>query len=519
MIFVTIFFSTLLAFTLVWSLISLNSLKQSNFEQIKANNISNQIRLSTDRLTQAARAYVITGDEKHLAFYHKIVDIREGLLPRPKHYHRVYWGVMLAENTPPPFPLSDNQSLKQLLENEHFSTQEKHKLLSFYEKSKKLSAIEQRAFKLVTPNKHMLTKESRFDSTSLLFNEAYSKYKAEIYSDINDFYQLQEQRTSIKLAEEGTNQQNLIIASILCFLCLSLSFLVLLMKLQNENREKVATLNKEVREKTQDIRVKNQALEDSLEKTRAAQRRVVEAEKQSALASLVCNVAHEINTPLGVIITATSHVEHYLQALTSGVSQKRISKRKLNDICDNLDHGVDIVLKNSERISSLVQKLKTISGDNLFEELQSFHLIDCINNAVEVSKELNQQNNVQFQIINPPNTLCHSYPKTVETVIINLILNSYEHAFTENGGNIKITLKPKNSDFILTYTDDGKGIPESINSKVLEPFVTTKKRNEITGLGLSLVSNLVTDKLKGHLNYESKEGEGLKFEIHIKNQI
>jgi signal transduction histidine kinase len=107
-----------------------------------------------------------------------------------------------------------------------------------------------------------------------------------------------------------------------------------------------------------------------------------------------------------------------------------------------------------------------------------------------------------------------SFPGHLEQIINNLLTNSIRHGFEgRSSGRIVITAKRIDDQIELIYQDDGVGIPSEIQSRVFEPFFTTKLGQGGSGLGLSIVYNLVHAIFKGQLHLDSEPNRGARFEI------
>ena len=105
-------------------------------------------------------------------------------------------------------------------------------------------------------------------------------------------------------------------------------------------------------------------------------------------------------------------------------------------------------------------------------------------------------------------------------VFTNLLQNSLLHAFEKNEkGKIFIKVTNLNGNIEIIFEDNGKGIDERVKDKIFEPFVTTKRNEGGSGLGLNIIYNLVTSQLKGHIKIESEKNMGTKFIIDIPKNI
>ena len=116
-----------------------------------------------------------------------------------------------------------------------------------------------------------------------------------------------------------------------------------------------------------------------------------------------------------------------------------------------------------------------------------------------------------------PNDLeLESYPGFYAQIVRNFVTNSLTHAFEPNElGEIMIEVSRQDETLHLKYRDTGKGMTEEAQSKIFEPFYTTKREQGNTGLGLHIVYGLVTQQLHGSIECQSKLGEGTSFFIHI----
>ena len=107
-----------------------------------------------------------------------------------------------------------------------------------------------------------------------------------------------------------------------------------------------------------------------------------------------------------------------------------------------------------------------------------------------------------------------SYPGAFSQIISNLVINSVRHGFKEKEkGKINISIVLESNSIKLIYKDNGKGIPKENINKIFEPFFTTNREHGGTGLGLNIIYNIVTSKLKGTINCHSEENKGIEFVV------
>ncbi|TGO03403.1 histidine kinase, partial [Candidatus Thiomargarita nelsonii] len=113
-----------------------------------------------------------------------------------------------------------------------------------------------------------------------------------------------------------------------------------------------------------------------------------------------------------------------------------------------------------------------------------------------------------------------SYPGAFSQVLTNLVLNSLQHAYQKGeAGQLRFDLKLESERLVIEYSDDGCGIAPAHLGKIFEPFFTTARAQGGTGLGLHIVYNLVTQKLRGTIRAESEEGVGTTFFMKFPLQL
>ena len=114
----------------------------------------------------------------------------------------------------------------------------------------------------------------------------------------------------------------------------------------------------------------------------------------------------------------------------------------------------------------------------------------------------------------PKDLVVETYPGAWYQVVSNLIQNSIKHGFEgRESGRIWIHVKLSDSKLVVVYQDDGVGVSEEVHSKVFEPFVTTKRNQGGSGLGMHIVYNLVTQILNGEIASPKLDKQGAMFEI------
>ena len=256
------------------------------------------------------------------------------------------------------------------------------------------------------------------------------------------------------------------------------------------------------------------SLEVNLANLKVAQTQLVESEKMSALGGLVAGVAHEVNTPLGISITAASIFKDKIKTLKAAIDAETLSKTDLDEFMNDVAEADEILIKNLDRAALLIKNFKMISVDQSSEELREFELNAYIQEVVSTFRNELKHHHVSLELeLTKEPIEMSSYPGAISQIVLNLLQNAIVHAFDADTKGAKIILKTSWDGQFATVTcsDNGHGVDAKILDKVFEPFITTKRNKGGTGLGLNITYNLVTQKLGGRIRLDEEVMQGASF--------
>ena len=275
-------------------------------------------------------------------------------------------------------------------------------------------------------------------------------------------------------------------------------------------------LEDKVHRRTDALKESNQELLSTLEKLHQFQGQLVENEKMASLGDMVAGVAHEVNTPVGLGVTASSLLADKLSEIQTAYDDKTLKGSQLKRFLKESKNNIGIVTRNLNRAADLISSFKQVAVDQSNEESRYFNVKQLINEVCLTLAPQLKNTNYNINIECNDALFINAKAGPLNQIFINLIMNSKIHGFNnEDEGNITITIMELSNQLNIIYQDDGVGIDESVKAKVFEPFVTTKRGEGGSGLGLHLVYNLVTQALGGSIQLESKYDEGVTFEINI----
>ena len=265
---------------------------------------------------------------------------------------------------------------------------------------------------------------------------------------------------------------------------------------------------------------RTQALSAALEELQTAQKQLVESEKMASLGGLVAGIAHEINTPIGIGVTAASTLDEKTAEFDAIYRRGQMKRSQLDSFLDTALQSSSMILRNLDRAAELIDSFKQVAVDQSSESQRAFQLEPYLQEILITLKPKLKQTNHQIVITGDSDLTLQTYPGVLSQILTNLILNSVIHAYEPaTSGVITIDFKRQGDWVKLIYADDGRGISASNLQQIFEPFFTTKRGQGGSGLGLHLVYNLVTQKLQGTIDCQSELGRGTTFELNFPVQI
>lgn len=300
--------------------------------------------------------------------------------------------------------------------------------------------------------------------------------------------------------------------------------------LSNENEERKKAENI-LQKRTQELAVANSKLEhkkelledlvtERTEELKNSVNRLVESEKMASLGTLVAGVAHEINTPVGITVTASSHLEDRTKEFREHYNSGKFSRKEFEHYLDDAATCSKLIFTNSKRAATLINSFKKVAVDQSCGEIREFEISSYINELLISLQPKFKKTDFEIEVVCPEDLAVKTYPGALSQILTNLLLNSLIHGFEEiREGNITIIVEETNSNILLTYKDSGHGIDEKTLSRIFDPFYTTKRGSGGSGLGLNIVYNLVSQTLNGSIRCSSNLGQGTTFELLFPSRI
>jgi len=291
---------------------------------------------------------------------------------------------------------------------------------------------------------------------------------------------------------------------------------VSLSSLNEHLEELVADRTQELGVAVEGLGAANANLSTSYEQLKVAKDELVRSEKLAALGSLVAGIAHELNTPLGNGLMATTTLHDQMAMLKKEMAEKGPRRSTFEAFLKNAEMATDITLRSLNRSAALVTSFKQIAVDQTSSNRGRFSLPALVKDVLIVLQPTLKTKPYLLECVIADEIELDSFPGPVGQVLTNLINNAIIHGFDgRDHGRIQLSGEKAAGRVIIRVKDDGTGIPDDILPRIFDPFFTTKLGQGGSGLGLHIVHNIVTQVLGGTLNVTTQVGVGSEFIIDI----
>jgi PAS domain S-box-containing protein len=272
--------------------------------------------------------------------------------------------------------------------------------------------------------------------------------------------------------------------------------------------------------RTQDLQKANTNLQLTIKSLNEAQTQLIQSEKMASLGGLVAGISHEINTPLGISVTAASSIDIEVKKLNSEFQSGSMKRSTLENFIMHASMASGILQSNLKHAAELIKSFKQVAVDQSSDDNRSINLHAYVAEVLSSLHPKLKVTAVQVENLCDSELDIFTKPGAIYQIISNLMINSLTHAYDlSQRGLVSIAAKRDGGNVVLTYQDDGKGITEQDIKQIFDPFFTTKRGQGGSGLGLNIVYNLVVTTLGGSIEVKSKPYRGATFTIVFPTNI
>ena len=279
----------------------------------------------------------------------------------------------------------------------------------------------------------------------------------------------------------------------------------------------------------QELDVKNQDLEQAMDRLRKAQEQIVAEEKLASLGQLTAGVAHEIKNPLNFVNNfsevSAELVDEIGEILEEAGDDEADMAEEVEEILDDLRVNLGKIREHSGRADGIVRNM-----------LEHSRAEPGVWRDTDLNALVKQYRDLAYHAIRAENTdfnvtmsdelddkvgMVEVVPQDISRAFLNILTNAcqaIEEKCAELGANYEpeLDIASRRLDDAVEFTirDNGPGIPSELRQRMFEPFVTTKDAGKGTGLGLSLTADIIT-RHGGHIEVDSEVGVFTEFRIRL----
>lgn len=265
-----------------------------------------------------------------------------------------------------------------------------------------------------------------------------------------------------------------------------------------------------------ELTVKNEILEETMQQLEVAYSELIEASKSNITNQIIASVAHEINGPVGLMVTSNSFLAQELKGIKSAFEMGTLRKSDLSQFLDLLTSTTTSVERTLENTVSLIRNFKEVAVDQTSLRKRTFDVKTYFGEVLNTLSTSLKRKNITLILECPDDLVIESFPGAFSQILTNLTMNAIKHGFKNmNQGRIHIHLTTKEDKLLWSFSDNGQGIAPDLIATIFTPFFSTEHNHGGSGLGLSIVKHLTEDTLKGIMTCESNLGEGLTFQFTI----
>jgi PAS domain S-box-containing protein len=275
--------------------------------------------------------------------------------------------------------------------------------------------------------------------------------------------------------------------------------------MEKEIREINLQLESRVRTRTLKLELANAELAEAMESLQRTKGELIRSEKMAALGSLVAGVAHELNTPIGNSVTVASTLQDETAEMKEAFLAGRIRRTAVESYFETMMTGSELLMRNLGNARELITSFKQVAADQASNQRRRFELKETLEGIVLTLLPMYGKSGHQLMCDFQSGIAMDSYPGPLGQIVTNLLANALAHAFEgRTAGHMILRSRLLDAEHVeIKFSDDGIGIPIEHQARVFDPFFTTKLGQGGSGLGLSIIYNIVTGVLGGTIELES----------------
>ena len=282
--------------------------------------------------------------------------------------------------------------------------------------------------------------------------------------------------------------------------------------LMDELRDKDARLNAtfiQLQKRADELENANRMIQQN-------QQQLVLSEKMASLGRLTAGMAHEMNTPLATAMASMSEIDSLIKEYHSSAGDPEVTREDHLAIADEMVKMLDLSHRSVDRAAGFIRSIKNQTRTGAVGETGvTFDFGKMVKDTMVLLGHAVRRGHCEVEIREPEYpVMVTGKPEKIAQVITNLAINAID-AMSPEGGTLGIAISVSESNVVLSISDTGCGIENENLLRIFEPFYTTKPYGVGTGLGLTIVHDIIKGECQGTIAVKSTPGLGTCFTITL----
>lgn len=276
------------------------------------------------------------------------------------------------------------------------------------------------------------------------------------------------------------------------------------------------SLEERVEARTADLKKSRDEVDVAYTELRQNQETLLLAQKMASLGRLTAGIAHEMSSPVAAVRSAVSEVKSLVDEYRASIDDPDVGPADHRAIAAEMTASLDLAGKAAERAAAFLRGIKSQTRADGSHEAVLFDPEAVLRDAVHMlgHEALACQSRLRIEVESPPGQLSGS-PGKLGQVVTNLLTNALHANAESGGGDIEVRLRRSAGELVLTVSDQGPGIPPENFARIFDPLFTTKPVNKGTGLGLTIVHDIVHGDFRGRIEAENLPERGARFTVTL----
>jgi len=265
-----------------------------------------------------------------------------------------------------------------------------------------------------------------------------------------------------------------------------------------------------------EVRARTKELEQALETLGKNQKQLVLSEKMASLGKLTAGIAHEMNTPLSAMRSSLEEMKQLTKEYADSIGDPEVTPDDHKAIAADMAKSLDIATRAGDKASGFVRSIKSQTRDMGAKDKQVFDCVRVVDEAILLLSHALRSSRCEARMEHSAASApVLGIPDRLQQVVTNLVTNAIDAMEGTGGGTIRISVETRDRETSISVADSGCGIPQENLGRIFDPLFTTKPIGKGTGLGLTIIHDIVHGDFGGRIEVDSVLGKGTTFTIRL----